>query len=277
MNGLNELTAATINVNLEVLKGCKNTRCISWGKTCKQDGTLEEMTDTVLDRVLGELAEFPVTNIALYGLGESLYHSNLGDCIQKVRAVLPAVRLHLNTDAHMMIAGVRVPSVDYFNICHKKDILFPPFVNYEAANKVTHIFIVESITMALLRQIDEYIDQTIALHPQQHYMIGSLWDCDFGTSPTKGKIQPLAVEDGVPFVPSTPEKACYKKRKVYISADGVVKKCLFSQTVYADIRSLLTNYDRSECETCGMGAWKYLIDLKKGGDENEVDTANQGV
>lgn len=248
-----------INVNLEILKGCRNYDCPCWNTTCSQSGNIVEMHHGLIEDTLEELSQIGIDNIALYGLGESLFHSDLAKVVETTKHILPNVPIHLNTDSHMMSMDVQIPPIDYFNICHKDGIHYSPFLNYSNAKKITHIFIVRTITWSLLENIDRYIGDTISLHPYQHYMIGSIWDCEFGSTPQIGTFKPLPVEDGIPVQNSFPQKPV--KRKLYIDVNGIVRKCMFSTTIYDSASKLISNYDRSECESCGMGAYKYIIDI----------------
>lgn len=249
-----------INVNLEIIRGCENRECMCWNTTCIHDEPMAEMPMHILEQTLRELECIGIDNIALYGRGESLFHVKLNFVVEMARKYL-GVPIHLNTDAHMMVKGIDIPPVDFFNICHKGDILMSPFSNFSAPKKVTHIFITRKITNSLLSTIDEYIDRTIKLHPKQHYMIGSIWDCEFGTSPKKGTFKPIPVEGGIDIQLCNPKKLA--KKKMYVDVHGTIRKCMFSETVYSSISSLINNYDKTECANCGMGAYKYLIDINE--------------
>lgn len=249
-----------LNVNIEILKGCRNTKCICWNKTCKQSGVIKEMEYPLLINTLKTLSKYPISNIALYGLGESLYHSNINTCIDITRKFLPNVPIHLNTDVNMLLDKKDyIPRVDYFNICHKEHVTPLRYLSIPRGVKVTHIFILSKITNSILKDIDNYIDHIFSInHVDNHFMIGSIWDFDFG-SPVIKKLFPLETEDGIVIFGDQPKKRICTK--VYINVDGIVKKCFFSKKEYK-LRDLLETYDRTECESCNMGAYKYLIDIK---------------
>ncbi len=241
------------NVNLEVLKGCQNTKCVCWNKTCRQDGTIKEMDFELLNTVLKVLVDYPVSNIALYGLGEPLYHSNLARCVTMARRL--KVPLHLNTDANMLKVSRKIPAVDYFNICHKETITQDIIMPDVPASKVTHIFILREISKKKLLEIDNYIGQMIKSgNLNHHYMIGSMWDMGFGQGVPKQ--HPLPVKDGIEILGPQPKKKQCKK--IYVGVDGTIKKCFFSKKTYS-LRNLCDNYDYKECSECKMGAYKYVI------------------
>ena len=256
-------TETPINVNIEIVKGCKNTSCICWNKTCKQNGLIKEMSIYFLSGILSKLQEINPSNVALYGLGESLYHRNLLGCITETRKYLPKSKIHLNTDVHVMNTFDDVPPVDYFNICLKKYITPLHRIYVPDNTKVTHIFILEKIDKKILSEIDKYIDVQFSRgYTKHHYMIGSLWDHDFGDSP-KTKMVPLEVENGIDIVLPVDgiHRGCEYKRKVYIGIDGSIKKCMFSHIIYKNL-DFIRKYDRSECKKCNMGAYKYILEAE---------------
>lgn len=248
------------NVNIEIVRGCKNNKCISWNKTCKHFGELKQMPLGTLESILYELGKYSITNIALYGLGDSLEHNNLNNCFSLVKKILPNVTTFLNVDGHSMLKH-EIPYVDYLNICHKGKITYPPFRPIKHIPKVTHSFLVKKITYKLLDKIDKYINETIDLNSNKLYAIGTLWNIEFGIMPSKGTFKPIETEKGIDIeIPKVPTK--YPRRKIYIDVDGIVRKCLFSEIIYPKIDSLLSvEGNNCNCNGCGMDVYTYKINL----------------
>jgi hypothetical protein len=252
------------NVNIEIVKGCANTDCLSWNTTCQHFGPIKRMPIYVLEVILRELSKYDISNIALYGRGDALEHNDINQCFALVKSILPAVTTFLNVDGHSMKKH-EIPLCDYLNVCHKEEITHPPFSSISHIPKVTHSFLVRKITHKLLDEIDEYIGETIQLNNKNLYAIGSLWNIEFGIMPPIGTFTPLESEDGIEItIPQNPLK--YPRRKVYIDINGIVRKCLFSDKKYKDINALLSiDGNNCNCEGCGMDVFTYKINLK-GGD-----------
>lgn len=254
------------NVNIEVVRGCKNVDCRSWQTTCNHNGPLKEMSLKELKDILIELSKHEITNIGLYGRGESLYHSKLQDCFDLVKEIIPSTTTILNIDGNMINKGIPLPKIDYLIILHKEKITHPVSSDIDHIGKIRHSFLVSKITLKLLDEIDEYIDKTINLNVNTEYVIGTLWDIEFGSPPKIGTFKPLEVEDGIDlYIPKDISR--YPRRKIYIDIDGVVRKCLFSYVKYSTISDLLSiPGNNCNCEGCGMDVFSYKLNLKEGGE-----------
>lgn len=257
------------NVNVEIVRGCLNTDCLSWNTTCRHFGPIKKMPLLTLERILGALSKYDISNIALYGRGDALEHDNINQCFALVKTILPEATTFLNVDGHSMKLH-EVPPCDYLNICHKEEITHPPFPSLAHIPKITHSFLVHKITHQLLDEVDKYIEETINLNGRNLYAIGSLWNIEFGIMPPVGTFTPLESETGIEImVPQNPQK--YPRRKVYIDIDGIVRKCLFSERQYKNINALLSvEGNNCNCEGCGMDVYTYKINPKGGDDLGKV-------
>ncbi|MFH2084932.1 MAG: hypothetical protein ABII20_06375 [Candidatus Omnitrophota bacterium] len=217
------------------------------------------MPMNLMQNIADELngCDFGIKSIMLYGLGEAVIHPNLSAIIDLFSST-KTERVQINSDAHMIKRiKTNIPGCSSLVITHKDKIIdISENMRYlKSFNRISHVFILSKLTMNKLQEIDIYIDSVVEKHSDQKFAISPRWSCEFGKPAELKSNNVFTIEDGIKIdgVPVDSSEAV----RAYYQLDGTIKKCFFSDKIFATIGDVL-NTDEL-CSDCNVRAQSYEI------------------
>jgi hypothetical protein len=258
------------SINIELVSGCSNTKCSSWGDVCAPK-KLEFMDKSTLHKILSQISTKKDANICLFGLGDSLEHPHFNDMVRIIKDS-GFENTQLNADINSLISHRSLlekgEAFSTLVINHKKHI--KSLHNLDLSflckyGKIGHVFLLKGIDENILLEIDKYIGQTINFHSDQRYFISPLWKHPFG-KPPQIREKTFTVRDiDIPVEKINKDDTI----RVYFKVNGMVGKCFFSEDIFNSIEEMLLN-SQQECDTCNVNHITYRVHTIKGGDKHET-------
>jgi len=270
-------------VNLELVRGCRNTGCPCFGTTCPQDGSVYEMSEETLRDLLSPAS--PLSSIGLhdsslylYGLGETLEHSRLQKMAGIIKQWKPHLKTIVNSDGHYFanktpqVIEEKTTPVDHLVVCYKRN---RGFLNKEAIAALrpktcVHLFLDKQINEDNLLEIDEYIDLIMQLRPDDGFRLAQMWESRFEAGVPDEDLERDDFFNNiqtVPLIESGSGEESPAPQRVYITYQGSYRTCLFSPEDHND---LLQALEHSNCPNCRLKGAFYVIDTRKEVNTSEV-------
>lgn len=240
-------------VFLELVRGCNNSDCPSWGDVCKYDG-LRFMTKETLQKSIEEIrstleGEHPFQRVDLwaYGCGDSLEHPDMVVMLDMIKGGLGKYGvLSMAIDSRREVpSGDWYTHLDKIKIIHKQPEAFD--WKYAASKwsmlpiPMSHKLITNHITEEMWWWWKNCgIAKELKAVPWHNVKLGT-------DNPEFIQRAKFTFDESVPVVaeayPGLPV------RRVMISWDGSLRRCLVSPTKHESIKSLILGKD-DICETC---------------------------
>jgi hypothetical protein len=240
-------------VFMELVRGCNNVDCPSWGVVCKY-GTQKSMTMDTLKKVNSGIAEaldqphpFEVVDLWTYGCGDSLDHPELPEMLKAVREDLGHLgKISMAIDSRRdMVEGNWWKYLDKVKIIHKLPDTFDWVSRAKYWSKLpikmSHKLITNKLTNEMwdIWKNSGFITELKAVP----------WhDIELGTErPTLTKRNNIVCETGFPSAPGPyPGRPV---RRAMINWDGSLRRCLVNGTQHISIKDLFLG-DDEVCKEC---------------------------
>ena len=254
---------------LELVRGCRNKQCPSWGVVCPEVEQ-EVMTDETLAKVLPEIQRalrssvFDRVDIWPYGCGDSLDHPRLADMLYEIRHALASLgRISMAIDSRRELKhGEWHTHLDKVKIIHKNQEEFDWFGRAKAWSQIlpeiemSHKFVTNEISKATWNKwLDnqEFLQElkAVSFH---NVVIGS-------DNPILNLRDTIKIASEVPVIvgPYPGMPVC----RTMIRWDGSPRRCLIAPTSHKTIYDLITGED-DICKTCfpltGTGLARFQSD-----------------
>jgi hypothetical protein len=251
---------------LELVRGCNNVECPSWGSVCQYDGQ-QYMSLETLGRVSKEVKEaiedfpFKTVDIWTYGCGDSLDHPEVDKMLNVVRKEFDSVgKISMAIDSHRdVLPGKWWKYLDKVKIIHKQAETFDWVTEARKwstlPRQMSHKLITNKITKSMWKswKEEDFITELKAV-PWHDIQLAT-------DSPVFTQRANISFEEGVPFKEGP--YPGFPVRRAMINWDGTIRRCLVSPTEYTSIHELITGPDKV-CYTCfpltGGGLAKFYDD-----------------
>lgn len=246
------LVPTRLIIFLELVRGCNNKECPSWGSVCKYDGQhyMELKTISQIAEQLKEVLKddpFEVVDLWTYGCGDSLDHPEIDKVLKRVRQDLgDSCKISMAIDSRRdILKGTWWTNLSKIKIIHK----IPESFDWLSSAKkwsslpipMSHKLITNHITndMWHIWKTSGFIEEMKAV-PWHDIALGT-------DSPVFTKRSKMRFDPELPVVAEAyPGKPV---RRMMISYDGSLRRCLISPTSYQTIKKLAFGKE-DVCQTC---------------------------
>ena len=242
---------------VELVRGCENTGCPSYGRNCQEDAIEFMSLDTLngLAKILlGVTEHFEDVQIYPYGRGDTLLHPNLTAMLIRCREWFPDASISLSIDSMREIPedDLWLVPLNGISISHKlPEIPGSNWIsraynwsNAYSLTEVKHRLIVKHITKALIEEIASIEKDFTSI------TIAPFHEVPFGDpEPEYLQREQLFIEYGVQY--SSVEKNV-KFERVMFDVNGDLRTCILAPAYSQNIVEHLTG--DKPCNICKMGS-----------------------
>lgn len=257
-----------IAVNIELVLGCGNVYCNSFGRNCSPR-ELQYMSRDVLNNILADCAGVDISEFHVYSRGESVLHPDIALFVSKIREAFPDAIIYNSTDVAMFkrMGYKAYNPFDVLQITHKYPCEITPLPKERGDYAIKHVFITKKIDMGLLVKIDKYLDsvpthEDIVILPEHNELFG--WTAAANESVSEGR--KFIYDEDVQKLVSDQEVATdnsAKLRALY-TVNGELKNCLVADTKALSL-SEHVKLNRP-CDNCRIKTSSYIYVER--GDKN---------
>jgi len=244
-----------VDINIELVKGCVNKRCPSYGKNCRPE-IPSYMTEKVLYKILVEIAQnLDRPELYLYGRAEAVSHPRLEKMTEIVRGFFPKSRLCLSTDINMvnMVGPAPYSLFDKVTITYKEPSLMYCEFDFDFLSSVAemgHMFITRKVDREFLTRLDNYLDD---IPPDHRVVIAPLHDISFSCGDTETGRPGLELDEfarnllGEEMEPSEGSGV-----RAFYDINGKLNTCLFNSSSFSTLKEHLAGQQLHPCKSCRM-------------------------
>lgn len=162
-----ERGVGTAIIFIELVRGCDNFLCPSWGKVCSASSKMHYMSEETLGKILPQildcqevLYQYDKVDIWPYGCGDPTKHPEFKKMLAKIRTTLPEEwAMSLSVDSHSRISCGDFAEYTRMKIMHKLPdkngewLERADWWNQEYGNQVQHGFITNTVSYKLWQDI----------------------------------------------------------------------------------------------------------------------------
>lgn len=255
-------------VHIELVKGCSNDKCSSFGVVCPTDEPIF-MANDVFNKIMKTMDTIDINLVFLYGLGDSLLHPDIKNITER----LSKYNLRISEDVNSILANTKLlkslNTLKVMVVSHKMKITQIPINSFvpDSLVELNHVLILDEITDSHLLEYDEYIDRALsdprAKHLKQNFKITKFREEKFGKPY-------LVTPPPLPNLSSIP--SCEENRdqnppanKLQFTVEGRFHQCLYDKEQSFDTLDEFMKSKRYEmCEECTITAHEmYVIETKE--------------
>jgi hypothetical protein len=239
---------------LELVRGCNNKECPSWGTVCKY-GPERFMEEDVLHYfanefhgVIEKYNPFQVIDIWCYGCGDSLDHPNLSKMLSLAREYFGKYgKLSMAIDSRRDIPPGRwYTPMDTLKLIHK----MPESYDWLSRAKYWDSLEINKSHKVLTNHISKHLWDTWLNNKawMKEFKAVGWHDIELGSdNPILTQRQPITCDEGLPAI----RENYYGRRvrRVMFNWDGSLTRCLVHPTKHKTVHDLILGGD-DICNTC---------------------------